>query len=552
MKDIAAAWSRTRARIALSLLLAAAGVVGFATLNEGYIDFGEGNYLYISWRLSEGAALYRDILSPQPPLHLHVGAALVWIGDRLGNATFTVRGVLVLVHLLTGWLIYLLARRWRFGRGSAALGVVIWLLCPIGYRWSISWQSENLENIFLLLGLILLAREGKLTLLLAGLCGAAALLCNMTAAPYVLFNGLFAVVAFRWRGLLFWLGLLGGWLIVALFFQMRTGAFFDNVILNQVGTYPADYPGGLLAYFRVKLLREGGNLIRVEGIWVALAIAGLLIAGVKKRRRWRDPAALHRGIYSLGGLLSITYVTKGGTADYIFCLGEPFVGIWAAHCLVLLAQEGRGADSPSSGLKGPILALLVFALGLWQVAPYFGRYLSQRGYEWPEDRMAFVVEQIEGHSKPGDLILAPPQFAYHTRRRLVEDFSSTYLWFTKWANERRRGAPGEGMAKMERIGAAIREGRVSLVALNGLSPELTERTARGEIPGPEEGLENRYIAQIDPIRTALFETCRRVGPPRSVPSNLVWGPSRVFEGLRYAQEELTFWVPRVPDDSAHE
>ena len=39
--------------------------VGIATLNEGYIDFGDGNYMYISWRMSEGAMLYRDILSPQ-------------------------------------------------------------------------------------------------------------------------------------------------------------------------------------------------------------------------------------------------------------------------------------------------------------------------------------------------------------------------------------------------------------------------------------------------------------------------------------------------------
>ena len=74
-------WSRHRAALALVTLGLVCGAVGLATLSEGYIDFGDGNYLYIAWRLSEGAVLYQDILSPQPPLHLHVGAALVGLGE---------------------------------------------------------------------------------------------------------------------------------------------------------------------------------------------------------------------------------------------------------------------------------------------------------------------------------------------------------------------------------------------------------------------------------------------------------------------------------------
>ncbi|MCA9426139.1 MAG: hypothetical protein KC994_13745, partial [Candidatus Omnitrophica bacterium] len=45
--------------------------------NHAYLDFGDGNYQYISWRMTEGVSLYTDILSPQPPFHLWTGAALV-------------------------------------------------------------------------------------------------------------------------------------------------------------------------------------------------------------------------------------------------------------------------------------------------------------------------------------------------------------------------------------------------------------------------------------------------------------------------------------------
>lgn len=537
-------WPRARATLALALLAVGAGGLTAAFLNRGYVDFGDGNYLYISWRLTQGAVLYRDILSPQPPLHTALGAGLVWLGDRLGPAILTVRAAQILIHLLTGWLLYRLARRWEFGRGTAVLAAAVWWLCPINFRWSLGWQSENIEIPLLLAAQILLARRGRLTLLLSGLCGAAALLCNMTAAPYVLFNGLFALVAFRAAGLPYWLGLLGGWGSVAGLVEMATGAFFENTVLNQVGSYPAD---GFWSYASAKIVGEARNVLRAEGVWVGLAIAGMIVAGIESRRRWRDPVALYRGIYSLGGLLSITYVTKGGTADYIFSLGEPCVALWAAHCLVRLAQSGAFAGATrrrAPGLWQPspqwLLAALVFVLGCVQVAPWHWRYLSQQGFEWPEDRMGAVVAEIERRTGPDDLILAPPYFAFITRRRIVEDLSETFLWYIKWVNEKRRGRPGRGVAMMERVAQALREKRVALVVYHGLSPELI--THRDVLEVGTWGREDRYVATITPIRWALFQNYRRVGP--RLESNLPWRRSEAFPGVVYRQEDLTFWIPQ--------
>lgn len=528
-------WSRRRATVALLLLGVVVLTVGIATLNEGYIDFGDGNYLYISWRLSEGALLYRDILSPQPPLHLHLGAALIWLGDHLGNALLTVRFALVLIQLLTGWLIYRLARRWEFGRGTAVLGCVIWWLCPIGYRWGIGWQSENIEIPLMLASQLFLLRRDRVSLFISGLLGAGALLCNMTAAPYVLWTGLIALWLRRQWGLLYWAGLIGGWGCVALFFEKITGAFFANVIANQVVTYPKDYEGGLMAYFRDKLVSEGGNVLRVEGVFVALAIVGLIVGGWRARRRWLDPVTVHRGIFSLGGLLSITYVTKGGTVDYIFCIGEPFVGIWAAFALVELVNWKR-AESTRRALLA--LAVVIFGAGVYQTMPVMRRYLNQSAYEWSEDRMAFVNSEILAHSGPDDLILAPPQFAFQTRRHLVEDLSSTYLWYTKW-----RIGDEEGLAMMDRVGEAIRRGDVAVIALNGLSPVVGDMIRRGgNVPPEPLHYLDRYIAQITPIRRALFETCALVGP--RLQSQIL---RRLTPNEIAGQEDLTFWVPRGDD-----
>jgi hypothetical protein len=52
---------------------------------EDYIDFGDGNYLYISSRIADGMVLYRDIMAPQPPCHLYLGALLIKIGRLIGH-----------------------------------------------------------------------------------------------------------------------------------------------------------------------------------------------------------------------------------------------------------------------------------------------------------------------------------------------------------------------------------------------------------------------------------------------------------------------------------
>jgi len=106
--------------------------------SKAYIDLGDGNYLYISWRLSQGLVLYRDIMAPQPPIHLSVGCFLVNISNTLGlNTLYTFRGYSYLLHLVTFLVLYLLGRRLFRRTDAAALAAVIYLFIPEGFWWSL-------------------------------------------------------------------------------------------------------------------------------------------------------------------------------------------------------------------------------------------------------------------------------------------------------------------------------------------------------------------------------------------------------------------------------
>src|SRR5947207_1964847 len=100
-------------RFMWGLLLAAiyCGVV-IPFWNRGYLDFGDGNYMYISWRLAHGAVLYRDVLAPQPPMHFLAGVSIVGVAELIGaDVLFAFRAFSLALHVITLFLVIALARR---------------------------------------------------------------------------------------------------------------------------------------------------------------------------------------------------------------------------------------------------------------------------------------------------------------------------------------------------------------------------------------------------------------------------------------------------------
>ena len=61
-------------------------VLTASQMSRAYVDFGDGNYLYISNRIAYGLIPYRDIMAPQPPMHLLLGAFMLGIGQNRRGA----------------------------------------------------------------------------------------------------------------------------------------------------------------------------------------------------------------------------------------------------------------------------------------------------------------------------------------------------------------------------------------------------------------------------------------------------------------------------------
>src|SRR5205085_2747646 len=129
--------------------------------------------------------------------------------------------------------------------------------------------------------------------------------------------------------------------------ELITHAYFENVILNQVGSFPRKefMPAGetLLSYAIGKIVREGSDVLALEGSYIALGLAGWA-AFCWRVRGWRAEYIAWSGLFAFG---SIVYVSKGGTEDYIFTLAEPQVSMFFGYLCILLFEFARSAQAPS-------------------------------------------------------------------------------------------------------------------------------------------------------------------------------------------------------------
>lgn len=516
----------------LTLLLVAVtyAVVVISHWNEGYLDFGDGNYMYISWRLSEGAVLYRDILAPQPPLHLYLGAAIAWIGDRLlPHPLWAFRTFSLLLHIATMVLVWLVARilhhRPPGGRpGNPAVplaAAAIYMVQPIGFWWTLGYQSQPLL-IFLLLTMVWgVLRNGFKSTIAGGICGGLALLTNMTTAPYVAFTmGWMLLRRFR-RGMLFAASALILPVIIIPVMQVYTGHYISNVFQNQAGAFPRSEvlaqtsDRNLWGYISRKLIMEGGDVLRLQGTWVALAALGMILFAARRRNiRGATPADHANGefalFFSFFSFCSILYVSKGGTVDYVFSLAEPYVALFAAPVIVGAWGLGRRAfgHRPSirdfTPLAGPLVAGVLLVSVAWPGLHFIWLTLKQESYELNEAGTRRVVTFIRQRTKPDDLIIAPPHFAFMAQRRIVNDYSEHFLWRIKYMNEHLDNERGPAIETAEQIAARLRHKELPFLVMDmnqtGTIPEISEALEQSYIPLLKEPLQmlNTPIMYYEP------------------------------------------------------
>ncbi len=506
----------------LIALLAACLYAGFIIpqWGEAYIDFGDGNYMYIASRIAEGAVAYRDILAPQPPMHLFTGAGLVRlhgaIHDSLPPALQNDHPILVfrafslLLQLATFLLVIRLGgRAWGMASAGVAAGIV-YLLLPLNLWWGMAYQSEPLEIFFLLLMMNFALGGSRAGDAMAGIFGGLAAMTNATAAPFLLILIIY-MACVNWRRALRLAtpALVLAGVLTAVMEWYSGGFFLRTVVLDQAGTVP---PDDTLNYMRGKLEREGADIFYREGIFIIVALLGLFrfirVSPLQGEARggllW----------FSLATILSFVYVAKGGTVDYIYSLAGPALAVMGAGLWAEVAplSEGDGNASRGDSLwlrwvesgKPRFLGFLLLLLVFWPTMLFYRSLWDQSAFELPDiDHAAPLadgtpgpsVEQIEmwieKYSDPGDLILAPPFYAVLTGRNLWGDYSELFIWTIKDHNDRTEGnLEGQGHQKTLALTDALRKAELPIAIIEmdqtGRLPEVREALAYAYRPLLEE------------------------------------------------------------------
>ena len=491
----------TRLEYLLLLLLTLAYAVPVIfTWNKGYLDFGDGNYMYISWRISQGAVLYHDILAPQPPLHLFTGATLAWIGDRLlDHPIWAFRAFSLLLHLATMILVWRTSRllfshyKPHICRSAAVASAAIYLFLPIGFWWTLGYQSQPLLIYLLLTMFYGVLRSTRRWTIIAAIAAGCALITNMTTAPYVLFTIGWLILRRGGAGLLFAaLALLIPALVIPAM-EFTSGGYLSNVVNNQVGAFPrADVmaqSGQTVAdYILGKLSGEGNDVLVLEGTWLALAIIGMI--AYQARHDQRITAHEYALYFSFFSFCSLFYVAKGGTVDYVFSLAEPYIAIYAALPLLMASQKITALLRSPFRYNDltPILIAILPAAFLWAACwPGFlhnRRTLLQETYELSEIETLRIVNQIQSRTRPNDLIIAPPHFAFLAKRNIVEDYSEHLLWRLKYMNERLDGIEGQAVATVKKMAEALNRKELPYLVL--------DLNQTGSIPEIEQAVKANY------------------------------------------------------------
>lgn len=424
-------------------------VIAIARVDGKYVDFGDGNYLYLSWRMTEGDVLYKDLPSPQPPLHLFLGSFLVGMA---GGEAELVRLWQIIQHLLTACCVFGIARR-LFGipwLPTLAGTIYIWL--PEGVWWSMGYQSEPLQiliqsfNIMLFLNMI----QGRQpTLSLYGTAITSMLTCyiNMTSAPYVLLQWFFVWFKHRELFVRYSLALIiPGILFFIVMWFYSAGQYIEHVFNRQVGTYPSDSLGEFLMYSLRKFMSEGGDILFYEGGFVFAAMAGIwLFANNPEPLKAKD-YLVWWGLFSLG---SIIFVTKGGTVEYIFTIGEPAVAVYSAYFFMTILMLGEFPEKNSGFFKNPLhlgkvvlLLTLVIPALILQPSSLLSRTLfnwtytyeqaganSAKVYELSYEEMVKVNRLVRLHCPENKELIAPPYYAFTAKRKLSQNSSSLFILF---------------------------------------------------------------------------------------------------------------------------
>ena len=386
--------------IALGLLLLA----GYLYNLTGWMIFDdEGEYLYQVWRMTLGEIPYQDFLTPQLPVFLYAGTAVMEVA---GVALLPMRVYTVLLAFGSGALLYLAGRRHR-GPLAGMLAATLFLLHSDVFRETRIFRNEPIFLLFVTAGLVIATWDVEMVsvrrLGAAGLCFGLATMSKLFGLLPAAGVGLW--LFWRWRRrrerlppmlqqavalggpLLLVIGLIAGG------FSLFVPHFFDLTVGHHLAQ-GSDLAVAEVAQNKLRLYSEYAGLYP---IFSAAAIVSALIGFYRRDARsawaWQLPLLLS----------FLTLSRQLGQRHFIFVLPA------AALLIGWLLADALAGRYNSWGRLFAIVALSGILIPAVQTNLYRARWVDR---ETPE-----MVALIQEHAQPGETILADDiGLAFYARR----------------------------------------------------------------------------------------------------------------------------------------
>ncbi len=413
-----------------------------------------GDYVYVAWQMSHGAALYRDVLGQQTPLLYLLGA----VAYRLWARPDVFLAVALGVRALTTVAVFALARASRFPPAAACGAALIYLILPMGFFFGARFEPNLLITLGGVLCTLALTDLSPQRAALAGFGCGLSIMAKLTFAPLVLVLAIYLLITRR--------------SLLVPFVASTVGVLCLAIAVGLATVGPAFIEGALLAHVGSTL--SGANFVvslqyvwRVEGFTVLAAIVGAVFAA-----RQVGPGRL-LALYLLGGLATLGATISVGSLAPEMLVGEPAIALCATFAVqrVVTIWRHHRTRRLSPRLVPLVLAALLLVVG--QVLAVRDDALVLQVSQ-PSPQLICLVRLLHNPEYQHGPVIVPPYAAFLAQRPLVDGLSDTFNWSIRVHRGERTA---EAQAKA--IITAITNKQIALIAFDDEAlPPRVERAVR--------------------------------------------------------------------------
>ena len=375
---------------------------------QAYDD--EGGYLYAAWRITRGELPYRDFLTPQLPLFLYPGAAVLGLTNL---SVLAVRLYMLVLCLGTVVLLFLTLR--RMGHHRAAWIALPLLVIHQELFWAARFFRPEAPMLFFTALGIYLFVEGYLSgertkLALAGVAFGLSMMSKLFGMLPLGGIGLFMLVegarTRKWREHL-WvlLYVVVPFVLVVLAIGGLFTALTPNFVAAVLGHHVRQGSGTPLLQVVLKAFDLFRSAIVYQPVYVLLALAGAALGW--RAERW----SVRVFACQLPTALSFFVLTRDLQLRHLTYLAPSCAALAALaleHSWMWLASRPRWARA-AAGLGMTALV----ALALWPHAmqnQYVTTWVDRSTPDW--------VRLIQEHTAPDDVVISDyPGLNFYARRR---------------------------------------------------------------------------------------------------------------------------------------